>query len=91
MKKYIIFGLLISMLIVLISPFASSFPDGLEKVSEIFNFSHKETSIIKSPMPDYTFPLTKNEIFSTILAGIIGALTTFVLLYFAGNLIKKRS
>lgn len=90
MKKYIFFGLIISIILVLFSPLASSFPDGLEKVSEIFNFSHRGTSLISSPMPDYTIPTIKNSTLSTIIAGILGTLIIFILLYFLGNLLKKK-
>lgn len=90
MKKYIVFGLIASIILVLFSPLASSFPDGLEKVSEIFNFSHKGTSLISSPMPDYTIPAIKNSTVSTIIAGIIGTLIIFILLLFLGTLLKKK-
>lgn len=90
MRKYIVFGLIISIILVLISPLASSFPDGLEKVSLLFNFSHQETFLISSPMPDYIIPAIKDSTVSTIIAGIIGTLIVFFLLYFLGILLKKK-
>lgn len=91
MKKYVFFGLMISIILVLLSPLASSFPDGLEKVSLLFNFSHKGTSLISSPMPDYTIPFIRNSSLSTISAGIIGTLIIFIILYILGKLLKRKN
>ncbi|MBU0579668.1 energy-coupling factor ABC transporter permease [Patescibacteria group bacterium] len=63
-----------------ISPFASSFPDGLEKVAELKGFISKainETLLI-SPMADYSMPLVKNSAISTGSAGFIGTLLSFI-------------
>jgi len=91
MKNFIIFGLIFSIILVLFSPFASSFPDGLEKVSEIFKFSEKGINIINSPFPDYSLPILNNSFFSTIIARIIGTILVFVILFMIGKLIRKRS
>lgn len=92
MKKFYIYGLIISIILVLFSPLASSFPDGLEKVSEIFNFSEKGVTLINSPIPDYSLPVIQNETLSTIIAGLIGTLIVFVSLMILSKLIiKKRS
>lgn len=90
MRKYVFTFLIIALILTLFSPLASSFPDGLERVSEIFNFSEKGRSLISSPMPDYTLPFIKNSNFSTILAGIIGTILIFILLYVIGMFFKKK-
>ncbi|MDI6860915.1 MAG: PDGLE domain-containing protein [Caldisericia bacterium] len=90
MKKYILILFIISIILALFSPFASSFPDGLEKVSEIFNFQEKERTLISSPMPDYTIPLVQNVNLSTILSGIFGVIITFISLYLLGLVFKKK-
>lgn len=89
MKKLITSGLIISIILILFSPFASSFPDGLEKVSEIFHFSEKGQSLINSPIPDYSLPFIKNNFFSTIIAGLIGVILIFILLLIFENLFKR--
>jgi len=91
MKKFIIFSMLVSIALVLfLSPFASSFPDGLEKVAESLKFVEKETSLIKSPLPDYSVPFIKNETFSTILSGVVGVLIVYLLIYFISKFLAQR-
>ncbi len=91
MKKFAFFGLFISLVLaVFISPFASSAPDGLEKVAETLGFIHKDMgSMLKGPFPDYTFSLIKNESLSTSFAGLIGTLSVFVISLIVGFALKK--
>jgi len=62
-----------------LSPFASSLPDGLEKVAITKGFANKETNnkIFKSPFADYSFPFIKNQKISTALAGLTGTIIVF--------------
>ena len=81
-KKEIFFGLAAAILLaVLISPFASSHPDGLEKVAQKKGFLEKGevVPVLVSPMPDYAWPGIKNEKAATSLAGIAGTLLVFCL------------
>ena len=64
-------------LTVIASPYASSSPDGLEKVAETNGFlddgrlhSIQETS----PVPDYAFPGVDDPRLATALAGLVGTL-----------------
>lgn len=91
MRKFAILGLLISFVLVLFSPLASSFPDGLERVSENFNFAEMGKTLVNSPIPDYSLPQIKSSSFSTILAGIIGTLIVFILLFIIERLLFKKS
>jgi len=85
-KGLIIFlslGLIVSVLLgVFVSPWASSSPDGLEKVAEDKGFLKKaeetEPAWKHSPIPDYALKGVKNEKVSTGLAGLIGVLITLV-------------
>lgn len=65
---------------VFVSPFASSSPDGLEKVAEDKGFLEKaeetEPAWEHSPIPDYAVPGVKNERTATGLSGLIGVLLT---------------
>jgi cobalt/nickel transport protein len=65
----------------ILSHFASSFPDGLEKVSETLGFAGTAslTPVLESPAPDYTIPFLGEGRLSTSLAGILGVLICFVL------------
>jgi len=73
-----------------ISLFASSFPDGLEKVAEDKGFINQGFSYISGIMPDYIFPGIENEMMATSLAGIWGTLLVFVVIIIIGKLIIKR-
>lgn len=79
---FIIIALLVSVLLaVVISPFASSSPDGLEKVAKDKGFLEKaekqEPAWKHSPIPDYAMGGIKNESLATSLAGLIGTVLTF--------------
>lgn len=90
---FVLIGLGISLLMALfISPFASSSPDGLEKVAETKGFSEKaeDATFWKyAPLPDYAIPWIKNEKVSTALSGLIGTLAIFFIALGIGKFIKK--
>lgn len=90
--KHILIGLLAALLLALaVSPFASNFPDGLEKIAEDKGFLEKGEiePKISSPMPDYCCPVVKNERLSTSLAGVLGTFAVFAIGYVIAGLIKK--
>jgi len=90
---FIWIGLGISLLLaLLLSPLASTSPDGLEKVAETKGFSEKGESLKfwkHAPLSDYTLPWIKNEKVSTALSGLIGTLAIFLLALGIGKLVKK--
>ena len=67
-------GLGLALLITLASPFASSNPDGLEKVAEDKEFIGAAEDPGYEIIPDYSFPGVENERLATILSGIVGVL-----------------
>ena len=75
----IIIGLGIALILaVFISPLASPFLDGLEKVAEEKGFLEKgEEAVLSSPIPDYTWPGMENAGAATATAGAIGTATAF--------------
>lgn len=56
----------------LLSPFASSHPDGLEWVAEQYGFLKEGAPLFVTPLADYAVPMLSNEALSTALAGFIG-------------------
>lgn len=73
----------------MLSPFASSFPDGLEWVAEKYQFLHESAPAFVGPLPDYTVPAVTGEALSTMLAGLVGTIITFLLAWaFAKVLLK---
>jgi len=97
MKKrldaFIWMGLGIALLLALLfSPFASTAPDGLEKVAETKGFAEKGESWKfwkHAPLPDYALPWIKNEKLSTALSGLIGTLAIFFIALGIGKLMKR--
>jgi cobalt/nickel transport protein len=74
----VITGIVISLLIAtFLSPFVSTFPDGLEKVAERLGFAEKATEAINSKffvIKDYSISFTDNEFWKGALAGLFGVL-----------------
>jgi len=93
LDSFIYIGLGIALLLtLLLSPFASPHPDGLEKVAEMKGFSEKGENWKfwkHAPLPDYSIPWIKNEKVSTALSGLIGTLAIFFIVLGIGKLIKK--
>jgi cobalt/nickel transport system permease protein len=74
-RGWIVGGAIVTLLVVLISPFASGFPDGLEWVAEEKGFL--DTAVASAPfelLPDYTIPFLGETGLSTIVAGLVGVL-----------------
>ncbi len=91
MKRFVMWAFFVSIILgVVFSPFASSFPDGLERVAENLGFIHKDMgSILKGPIPDYAVPFVKDDKLATSLAGLIGTFAAFFFAYGVGYLLKK--
>lgn len=79
-KKDVLLALMITLLVsVFLSPFASNFPDGLERTAEDKHFMEKaHDSPISSKFADYTFPFFQHEKFQTALAGFLGTAVVFL-------------
>ena len=79
-------------LALVLSPFASSSPDGLKKVAETKGFSEKAESwkLWKhAPFSDYSIPWIRNQKVSTALSGLIGTLAIFLIVVGIGKSMKK--
>ncbi|MBM4064375.1 MAG: hypothetical protein FJ266_01835 [Planctomycetes bacterium] len=91
---FVVFGLsFIVGLILLIVPFTSQMPDGLEKVSKhTVGFIKKDDfkSSVDVLLPGYTVPAIKHKFDTKRYAGIIGVLVVFGITVFVGYLLKKR-
>lgn len=80
MKRNVVTGIfVISLLIVLVlSPFASSWPDGLESVAEKMGFIHSaKEPLIKGIFPDYEAKFVESEYLKIVLPGVFGTAVTF--------------
>jgi len=88
-KGWVISGIIISLLAVLISPMASSNPDGLEKVAEGIGLINKNTSSPYELLPDYTIPFLGETGLSTILAGFVGVIVVIGVLFLLGRRLRN--
>jgi len=68
-----------------ISPFASSYPDGLEWVAQQYEFYRESAPLFVSPLAAYGIAAVPNGLLSTALAGLAGVLMTFGLGWAAGR------
>jgi len=81
-------ALVICLAVAFISPLASGSPDGLEKVAEDHGFSGQAQEAPFQIISDYLFPDIENEALATILAGIIGTLVIFGVVYGVARLLR---
>lgn len=88
--KWWLIALIVCLLVAVISPLASSSPDGLEKVAEDKGFLGMSIDTPYQIIADYVFPGIENEAAATILAGIIGTLILFGFVYGLSWLIRSR-
>jgi PDGLE domain len=75
-----------------VSPYASSSPDGLEKVAEDKGFieTGKLHSVQEeSPIPDYAFPGIDNSRVATGLAGFVGTLGVFAIGFGLARVVRR--
>jgi cobalt/nickel transport protein len=80
LRLFLVAGLLVAIgLALVVSGFASSSPDGLEKVAGDKGFleTAQDHLFADSPLADYKVTGVGNERLSTGLAGLIGVLVTF--------------
>lgn len=93
-SKWWLVSLLVCLAVASLSPLASSSPDGLESVAENQGFAGLAKSGPFLLIADYLFPGIENEIVSTIMAGIVGTLVLFGIVYALAWLLvfsRKRS
>jgi cobalt/nickel transport system permease protein len=90
-RGWVLVGVIISLLVVLLSPFASANPDGLERVATDLGFINKGQSAVYNILPDYSVPFLGETALSTIAAGMIGALVVLGLAILAGRSLQKKS
>lgn len=63
----------------LLSPFASGLPDGLERVAQQYGFYHETAPSFVGPLSNYITPWVNNDLFSTGVAGVVGVAVSFAM------------
>jgi cobalt/nickel transport system permease protein len=90
--EFVLFGLVIALgLALFVSPYACSWPDGLDKVAEQFGFEGRATTLIKTFIPDYKMPGISSEGIATAIAGVLGTTIMFGLACVVGRLLVRGS
>ncbi len=89
-KKWWLIALVFCLVLATISPLASSSPDGLEKVAQEKGFIDTAGKAPFEVVADYIFPGIENEALATILAGWLGTLALFAIVYGLAWLINSR-
>ena len=94
LRAFVVLALAVAVgLAVAVSPFASSSPDGLEKVADDKGFIDDGTVHAiqdDSPIPDYAFPGVDNPRVATGLAGFVGTLAVALVAVGLGWLFHRR-
>ncbi|HEX75136.1 MAG TPA: hypothetical protein G4O12_00985 [Dehalococcoidia bacterium] len=83
-------ALTLALFLAILSPLASSSPDGLERVAEDKGFIETALDAPYEIIPDYVMPGVVSEAVATILAGIVGALILFGIGYGLARLLKAK-
>ena len=90
-RGWVVAGVLISLIVVFLSPFASASPDGLERVAENLGFLDRAQSAPYEIIPDYTVPFLGETALSTIVAGVIGLIVVGIIVVLLGQRMKAKS
>ncbi len=92
-KFYAGFFLAATVLAGVVSYYASSNPDGLEKVAEDEGFldTAKDSAVANSPLADYSVAGIDNERLSVGTSGVIGVIVTALVAIVLFNLVKSKS
>ncbi len=89
-RAFSIVGLLVLIIFssVLITPLASSSPDGLENVASRFEFESQNNALII--LEDYSIPGVSNNFISVILSGLLGVIAVALIMNIYLNVNRKK-
>ncbi|MCZ2126229.1 MAG: energy-coupling factor ABC transporter permease [Anaerolineales bacterium] len=89
-KTWAYVGGAIALFVVLLSPFASADPDGLERVAEDSGFLHAAQSAPYQIIPDYAVPFLGQTALSTIAAGAAGVVVVAAIVVLVARGLKAK-
>ena len=93
MSRNVLLGILVATmgLATVGAMYASSDPDGLERVAEDLGFAESgEEAVLEAPIPDYELPGTSHAGVGTSLAGVAGAASVGALAMLVGIVLRRR-
>ncbi|MBI5944822.1 MAG: energy-coupling factor ABC transporter permease [Chloroflexi bacterium] len=89
-RGWIFAGVLTSLVVLLLSPLASTNPDGLERVASDLGLTHTAQPAAFQVIPDYTIPFLGNTPVSTILAGAVGVIVVLAIIFITGRSLQNK-
>ncbi|MEO8354360.1 MAG: energy-coupling factor ABC transporter permease [Chloroflexota bacterium] len=90
-RGWVVVGMVISLAVVLLAPFASANPDGLERVATDMGFINAGQSAPFQIISNYNIPFLGATPLSTIVAGVTGVLVVLGLVIVAGKSLQQKS
>lgn len=87
--RWLIYGLGIALLVVLLAPFASTRPDGLEWVAQQQGFIDRAVAAPLNLLPGYTIPGLGDSAVSIIIAGFVGVLLVILSAFLLGRIVQR--
>ncbi len=89
-RGWVLAGVLITLIVLFLSPLASTDPDGLNRVAMNLGFINAAHTG-NSPLAGYSIPLLKNLSLAKIAAGVFGACVVLALAFITGRTLQKKS
>ena len=89
-RGWIVAGSLVSLVVVILSPWASAKPDGLESVAIKLGFLDSGLDAPYQILPDYTIPFLGEMGISTIASGLIGAAIVAIVVVGLVRLLRRK-
>lgn len=90
-RDALVYGLLLCAgLALFVAPFASGWPDGLEKVASRLGFEHRATTTIETPLSDYGVAGLNSSYLATAIAGLAGAALAFAIAFLLARVFAPR-
>jgi cobalt/nickel transport system permease protein len=90
-KGVLAVGGLITLILAVLSPLASSHPDGLEWVAQRQGFLNQARSPFYHLIPDYVMPGIADQRAATVAAAVLGSLIVFTVAYGIARGQKQRN
>jgi cobalt/nickel transport system permease protein len=85
-------GVIVALLLaVFVAPFASSLPDGLDRIATSLGFAGRASESAASPLAGYHVPGVSSPIAATALAGGLGTIVMLVVSILLGRVLVPRS
>jgi cobalt/nickel transport system permease protein len=90
--EFLAYGMIVALgLAIFVSPYACSWPDGLDKIAQKFGFEGRVAALIQGWIPDYKMPGITSVGFATAVAGAVGTLIMFGLACLVGRLLVRKN